>query len=433
MTDVREAADLRSLLGSVSYMSIAQVAGFALRFINGLLLTRLLGADAFGVYVLAFSIAELFTVLATLGLNTVSARYLPEYRATGDTALLRGLLQFVGRSTLSAAVIAALLGTAGSAMLVESPDLKHALTTVFLSVLIPQVWLTVRQGVLQGMSYPTQAQLPGALVRPLALTVLLLAMVGLGDELSLNTAIWLTAISLLIATGIIEILYRSRAQVFAGTDRDFATGNWAKSAASMLGIALLTYFNSQSMVLLLGYFSDASSVGVFSVASRIALLVAFFNAMANNAFAPRFGQLWAAHGPGEMIQGLVTRIVSIVSVASLAVCLLIYVFGSEILSLFGAEFIAGEMPLQMLLFGQLVNVLSGAVAMMLTMAGQEKLVFRALGIGALVSVVLGLALIPLYDVDGAALATTAGLIVWNVLLWYQVRKRLSIAPSVFRI
>jgi O-antigen/teichoic acid export membrane protein len=44
---------------------------------------------------------------------------------------------------------------------------------------------------------------------------------------------------------------------------------------------------------------------------------------------------------------------------------------------------------------------------------------------------LNLFLIPLWGITGAAVATATGLVTWNVLLWWAVRKRLGINSLAF--
>jgi len=67
------------------------------------------------------------------------------------------------------------------------------------------------------------------------------------------------------------------------------------------------------------------------------------------------------------------------------------------------------------------------------MTGYEKDTALGLAISAVLNVLLNLILIPKFSMAGAAAATSISMIVWNLLLWCLVWKRLGIDSSVFRL
>lgn len=428
---------LRALVSSVSAISLIQVFGFGARYVNGLLLTNLLGAASFGLYTLAFSIVELCATLGTLGLNTVAARFIPGYREEQALERLRGLVAFAGRTAFLGGVVVTVLATFAASRLLPVEDAFRTPLVIAFAAIVPQVWLLVRRGTLQGLSFPGASQLPEGLVRPFALFVCLVSARLLDLRLELSGVVVCALLALLLALVAGEWIYRGRQREWRAGRQLMEADKWLRSAGAMLGVALLTWANNQLMVVLLAFLADASAVGIFSVANRLSLLVAFFNVVAANAFAPRFGQLWVrarSAGPPAVagLQKQVTQIVSLTALCGVAVALVCFAFAEELLALFGPEFTVGRDVLYVLLLGQLVNVTAGSVGMMLTMAGQERLVVRAMGVSTILSAMLAFWWIPIFGVLGAALAASAGLVWWNLELWYQTRRRLGISPSVFR-
>ncbi len=111
---------------------------------------------------------------------------------------------------------------------------------------------------------------------------------------------------------------------------------------------------------------------------------------------------------------------------------LIYVtLGHWVLRLFGEEFTAGFTALVILTVGQMVNAGAGSVGLLLQMTGHERDVAVGLAIALAMNLALNLALIPVWGVNGAALGATANVILLNVLLAVQVRRKLGIGPTVF--
>lgn len=62
----------------------------------------------------------------------------------------------------------------------------------------------------------------------------------------------------------------------------------------------------------------------------------------------------------------------------------------------------------------------------LNMTGHERDAALGLALGAFINIVLNAVLVPVWDIEGAALATGMSLVVWNVFLVTRVRRRLSL-------
>ena len=86
-----------------------------------------------------------------------------------------------------------------------------------------------------------------------------------------------------------------------------------------------------------------------------------------------------------------------------------------------------------LALGQLVNAGMGSVGALLNMTDHERDTLRGVAIAAVANVVLGLVLIPLYGLEGAAIATAVPLIIWNLLLRQAVWRRIQIETLAFSL
>jgi len=115
----------------------------------------------------------------------------------------------------------------------------------------------------------------------------------------------------------------------------------------------------------------------------------------------------------------------------LPVGVMLIVAGGPILAVvFGGDFRRGHAALAILCTAQLVNVGTGSASLLLNMAGHERVTARSLMWSAAANVILNALLIPAFGIVGAAMATAATMIGWNLALWRQVRNRLHVDPSV---
>jgi O-antigen/teichoic acid export membrane protein len=151
----------------------------------------------------------------------------------------------------------------------------------------------------------------------------------------------------------------------------------------------------------------------------------------NAVIAPRFAAL---HTQGQMaeLQRLVTLSARAIFVFSLAFTAGFVVLGIPFLRIFfGPAYERAYMPMLVLLAGQLVNAGAGSVVTLLNMTGYERETAKGIVLSAGLNLALNLLLIPLWGIVGSALATTASMIVWNVVLWRAVQKKLGINTLAF--
>jgi O-antigen/teichoic acid export membrane protein len=68
--------------------------------------------------------------------------------------------------------------------------------------------------------------------------------------------------------------------------------------------------------------------------------------------------------------------------------------------------------------------------MVLAVTGNEKDVFFGVGLGVILNIILNWTLIPIYGLEGAAIATFTSLVFWNALLSFRVYSRIGIVPNI---
>jgi O-antigen/teichoic acid export membrane protein len=132
------------------------------------------------------------------------------------------------------------------------------------------------------------------------------------------------------------------------------------------------------------------------------------------------------------LQRLVTVSARIILFLNLAITIGFVLLGKLFLrQIFGAPYEAAYIPLLILLGGQLVNSGVGSVAMLLNMTRHEHETAKGMTLAAALNVVLNLLLLPRAGIVGSAIATAVSLIIWNMLLWWAVQKKLHINSLAF--
>jgi O-antigen/teichoic acid export membrane protein len=176
--------------------------------------------------------------------------------------------------------------------------------------------------------------------------------------------------------------------------------------------------------------SGSEAAGLYAVAQRGALLVAFPLAAVSAAISPTIARLWA--GDRHQLQHLVTLGARGALLAALPLALAYLLFGRQILLFFfGSDFANADGALALLTVGQLMNAATGTVATLLVMTGHQRRAVVAIAGGALLNAFTSALLIPALTTIGAALGAVASLTFTNVVLVIIAYRTLGIDSSAF--
>ncbi|MFC3150299.1 hypothetical protein ACFOEK_04620 [Litoribrevibacter euphylliae] len=186
----------------------------------------------------------------------------------------------------------------------------------------------------------------------------------------------------------------------------------------------INYFVQYGIVLVIGFILSDFEVGVFSIILRIALVLSFFVLVFNTLLDPKFSILFS--------KGDFNKIKSFANLSMLLMCLIsailvpfMLLFSDALLIFFSSDLIEYRNCFYFLLFGQVVNLVTGPTGPLLNMTGnQNKMRDNVL----ISSLILSILIIPLtleFSLLGACLSIAISLSLRNALSYLCVRKCLG--------
>ncbi len=411
-----------------------KIVGALIGLLLSVVLARGLGVEGYGVYALALSVIAFLCVPIQLGLPTLLVREIARYQVNGRWALMRGLVRRADRAVLLRSLAVGI--AAGAVIWGLSGRLEAAqLATLAVAlVLLPLFALTsLRASALRGLRHVLQSQVPEVFVRPGALLLFACIAFSFGAlSPSRAMALYCAAAVLAFVTGTIQLRRASPREMRTATP-EYETADWVRSSLTLAMLSGLQIVISQTDVVMLGLLGSKEDVGLYRVAVSGSELVAFALSAVNLIVAPLIVRL---HGSGERnrLQSVVTDSARLSLAFALPVGLVLIFLGSPILGfVYGDDFRPAYSALALLCCGQVVNAAMGSVGLILNMTGNERDTVNAFGIGAVFNVVLNLVLIPRYGLNGAALAASIALVLWNATLCRKVWLRLRIRSDAFRM
>lgn len=421
---------VRASLGSAGL----RVASILLSFVVGVMLARALGTSGYGVYGLAVSTTALLTVPTEFGLPSLVTREVASAHARKDWARMRGIIRWAN-GVVGIASLVMLVAVGGYLLLRPgtTSDGSFADTLLWAVLLVPLVALgNLRGATLRGLEQVVRGQLPELLLRPGFFVALLAgAIVLAGSSLDAANAMALNVLAAGCAFVIgASMLWRAIPQDCRRAESVTATRAWTASAVPLALTEGMRYLQIHLLVLLLGVLATDTDVGLFRVAAQMAILVAVPISMLNLVVAPFLSRLHA-QGDYRRLQKVVGSAAAAMFLGTLFLFAVFAVLGHLLIgALFGAEFEGSYQALVILGLGQVASASLGPNATLLNMSNQERAVTRGFALSLPITLALSVVLIPRLGIEGAAIASVAGVLAWNIWLWRHARRRLGIETSI---
>lgn len=407
------AARLRRLLagGAVSGF-LVRVAAAGIGYVLQIGLARLIGAEQYGVFALAWVLVAVGGFSACLGFSQAAVRFLPVYAEREAAALRAGFL----RDSTAVVALAGTVVAMGGALAVWLDPPEGGLAPFVLAAACVPVFAyqDLLEGYARAHGWVRLALVPPYILRQAALLVFAGGAMVLGAAADATTAMAAALAATLCATAIQHALVR-RAMRAPPVVPVRERGVWFRSALTVFLADGAQMLRSYADVLIVGALAPASTVAIYFAATRVAALLGFVEYAIGAMAAHRFSRL-GERGDADALRAYARKAAQVTFWPTLAGAVLVSLAAQAILSLFGPGFADGALAVAILAAGYAIRAAVGPADDLLVMLGRERLAFLAQAAGLAASIAGALLLVPAYGTMGAAIAATAALAVTTVLL-----------------
>ena len=287
------------------------------------------------------------------------------------------------------------------------------------------------EGTARANSWAVVALSPTYIIRPMLILVFMVGAVWLGEPQTAETAMWagLAATYVTSVGQFFNIDWRMKRQ-FSEGPRHTEFGLWFKVAIPIFFIEGFGFLLTNSDTVVTGLFLPPGEVGIYFAASKTIAFVQFVMFSVKAASAPRFSAL-QAEGDSHALGQFALKTARWTFWPVLVVGLVALAFGNFLLSMFGPGFTAGYSVMVILFLGVLGRATVGPAESLLVMAGEQSLCVKVYAAALAANIGLNVVLLPLYGIEGAALAAGGAMLIEAMLLHIAVRYRLSITLFAF--
>lgn len=397
----------RSLVGAFLSIFSASVVTLVISVVFTPLLVRVLGADQYGDYAFILSVLAMCMIFANSGVTRGVKKFIAEEnRSDSWQSDVFGFYTKVSLLLpLAISLPILLLSTTGFFGLVDERFVLYFQLMAVVIVTKQLYWFTLNA--LRGMGYERYSEPIKVLHRvSFACLALWLAYLGYGVVGVLGGYILSLVLSISVTTIILSRIVDFRAIVSRHTDLPRGKLLSFNLLTVLLVLMMDTLYNFD--IILLRTMTSSTQTGYYKAALVVAQLMWILPRTLQTLLLHSSSNYWSTDEYEKInrISSLATRLI-------LVICFLmaagLFVLADDFMPLyFGSEFSAAVTSILLLLPG----VIGFAVARPMYAIGQGsgnlRVLITATGSAAAINVVLNIILIPLYGMEGAAVATSIG-------------------------
>lgn len=382
---------------------------------------RLLGPEAYGQLSIGIMIAGIAALFGGLSMHKAIKKFVPKYKTNNDFAKVKGTILSAISITIPASLIVGLFFFFTSSFIAnqifEIPEVEPIIKifafvplfsriyNIFLNV--TESYNTVKYRVITAEIFQNIAQLS---------ITLILIYIGY-DVLG---AVWGWFFGILLSLGLIMYYMEFKLGPILTSNvkakynhKELFIFSYPLVLSGSVG-AILGWTDTA----FLGYFMTDADVGFYNAALPTAMILLIPHRSLHRLVMPSISSM--IEKKDSNITNTLKTLTRWGLITSLPLFLIMILFSSQILHLlFGAEYTIASTALQILAVGYMFNVFTGQISDYLKAEAHTKLFFKNNLINLAINVILNILLIPEYGINGAAIATTASIIVSNSLLVFE--------------
>lgn len=428
VTSSEDRSILNFLLRGMSWTALFRVVNLISGFTISVVLARLLGAEDYGIFQYVNSWIALLGVFAGLGLEKIVIREIAAAYSNSNWSEIKGIRRFALFVGTISGVVFAIIG-----VLLWFSFEKGKNVNVFLiaALRLPLERLVQFLSAVQnGFEQIPAAGFPN-MVRDAGFALVLFLVWAVGIPLDAPTqAIGIRVMTVLAAVGFAMYLQislsKNQGDFFLEAEPTYHPKDWMVAALPLVFLAGTLTLNSNADILMLGQLVSPEVVGPYHAATRGSMLVTFALTALINPLSPVIARLHS-NGEHEQLQRMLSKLTRRIFFATLLLALALILGSKWFLSLFGSDFIVAQTALIILIGGRVISVGVGPVQRLLVMSGQERIATAGAMLSTIVNLSLNGLLIPRWGIEGAATATALSIVTWNLLMLWQVKKRLNLS------
>ena len=421
---VLEDRDFSELLKGGGISFILRFGGLTVGYLLTLVIANLFGAKGLGDYVLAIAVLRLFTLLAKLGLDTTSIRFIASFASQDKwTSIFKFRKQVVSILSISSVVGSVLMYflSVPISQLINANPLYIQINAFFV---LPMIFFMLHYQSLRGLKRIAEFSFFYRMAQALFSLISIVILYQFFATSDIPVYAYLISVFIVSVLSFISFRYwlNKRSKGIDSAELEIMSySDLFKISIPLMFAQSVQFIMAWTDKLMLGNMMGSEEVGIYFTVFKLSMFASLALMAINSIASPKFAELFGKKD-FDGLKKVAHQSSKMIFLATLPLVLFFFAFPDFLLGLFGEEFKVGVKAFVFLSLGKLISSFSGSVGSLLQMTGKQVIFMSVLFVGAIVNVLLNFFLIPKFGINGAALASMISLSVWNLIMVYFVKR-----------
>jgi len=412
---------MKEILKGTFIIFVFKVLGAISLFLTYILIPRYYGVETFGIYNLIFAMMLIGTVIARIGLDTYVLRILPSMKDHDKISLfLKEVFKIITIGAIVVSIIIFLLSDIFNQYIFKSIDASNYLIGLTL-IILPYTFFNVLPEVFRGFDelkwYSFFRNLSQNFTIALLLSITILTSTLYSPIYILYVAI--TSITLIMMVLIYFFLKKNKINLFSKGkyQEKILKHSYPMFLASSI-MFIMGYVDS----FMISYYLDEYQVGIYNACISLSMLLTFVPIAIGGFISPKVSQAYSK-GKHSEVQQIFKNSLIIITIVTLPIFAIMYNYSEFFLNLFGPEFTVATVTLLITNIAFLSEALSGPVGFILNMTDNQHTFMKILIIALLINITFNAILIPIYGINGAAIALLLSMFFWTISSFVVLKRK----------
>ncbi|HAX48465.1 MAG TPA: oligosaccharide flippase family protein [Ignavibacteria bacterium] len=393
---------------------ISNIINYGGMFVLAVMITRFMDVDALGEFTYIFAVSSILAVISELGLSQLLIR-----KINAERAFIFSLVRNVNIFKIFISVCCVLLT---SIIFYIFPGLDLNLTLIIgIAVIIPKTIQSTYDSSIRALQKQVMPSIIKSLNSLFQLIFAYFILVNSGSLLSIFIMILIMETLTMIVFYIMNKVLWNRSGILFSNPIPYSYSYIKpvlKESIPFFGSNFLALSIPRIIVILLGYLTNAASLGIFSAASRFANGVGLFSGALYNTFYPAMTN---PDTPAREKHAIARKFTLYAFIAGLMISLAIYFLAEILIDL--TFKIPEAVPVLKLLGFSVIPILTYSVIQSyLISAHYEKYILKTYTLVWLINIVLGIFSIHHHGYIGAAISNFIIEYIMLIVLFYKFIK-----------
>lgn len=414
--------EMKEILKGSLIIFIFKLFGALSLFLTYILIPRYYGVEAFGIFNLILALLMIGTVLSRIGLDTYVVRIVSSLEGKNKeiSLFLKSVFKILIVSSLLVTGIILLGSDFINNSIFKSIDASNYLIGLAFMIL-PYTFFNVLVEVLRGLDDIKFY----SFFRNFSQNFSILFLLGISIvTLKMYDPIYILYTAIIIITSLlILVLYRFlKVKKINILQKGKYQNKILKHSYPMLLTASIIFLTSYVDSFMISYYLDEYQVGIYNACINLSMIISFIPMAIGGYISPKISKAYSNNNNLE-IKEIFKNSMTIILIVTLPLFLTMYFFSTFFLGLFGEAFTQATTTLLIINVAFLIEAIFGFVGFILNMTDNQHIFMKTLFISLIINVVFNALLIPIYGINGAAIAMVLSIAFWAITSFIILKRK----------